>query len=459
MSLITDTLLAFFSAYPKQPIVVAYSGGVDSQVLLHALASLKKQDLLNNKLSACHVNHGLSQHADKWHQFAIEQCQSLDIPLVDTKLTLDKKPQQSLEAIAREARYHTLEKLCQAKALICTGHHQDDQVETFFLALKRGSGVKGLSSMADHMPLGEKEQVLVRPLLDCTRQDIVNYAQTHQLTWVDDESNADVSFDRNFIRHELIPLLQQRWPSIRQTVARSATHCQQAQQLLDECAKEDLATCLNTDNTLNVIALKKYSRVRFDYIVREFLSQHNALMPSTAQLAQLYQQVFSNNSSQAAVKVGQLWLRKYQQKLYLTPSYQVLDDWGVSIDLSFDSSKSLAVELPDGLGEIHFSLASSSVELGDGAQCFALPEGLHHIRVCFRHHNPRCHPDYRQHSRPLKKVLQELALPPWQRVRLPLLFCEQELVAALGQFVCRPFIAKNEQRNIIVRWLTNQQSG
>ena len=285
MNIIESSLIEFFKDTPDQTLVIAYSGGVDSQVLLVALATLKQQKKIINDVVVCHVNHGLSRHADEWQLFAQQQCERFSLPLVSHKLYLKKEAQQSLEAMARDARYKVLIKTCTEPAIIVTGHHLNDQAETFLLALKRGAGVKGLSAMPASAKLAQ--HTIARPLLTVSRADIVNYANQQQLSWVEDESNNDEHYDRNFIRHQVLPNLNTRWPSINNTIARSAEHCFEAQQLLDELAQEDLFNCQVSPGKLSVAMLNKLSEIRLKNLLRYFISSHDLLMPSRQQMQQI----------------------------------------------------------------------------------------------------------------------------------------------------------------------------
>lgn len=447
--MIVKTLHTILKHYPQAPLVIAYSGGVDSQVLLHAVATLKCENHIKQKVMAIHVNHGLSAQSSHWQNFAKQQCQQLNIHFETINVEVIDKPRTSLEAQARDKRYQALENLSPKNAVILTAHHQDDQVETFFLSLKRGSGLKGLSAMGAVSEFGNKSQLLLRPLLNISREDIVHYAQEHQLEWIEDESNSDTRFDRNFLRKDILPELKVRWPNINQTIYRSVQHCQEAQQIIDEVAEQDLTQCLQASDVLAIPALMQLSQARFNQAIRFFIQQHKCLMPSQQQLQQLYEQL-----SQAAedktpeVKLGNIWLRRFQDKLYITPEYQTLTEW--QCDIEFEKNHQM-IELPDDLGKLTFNVKhEGNPEL---VSSISLPKKVESIRVAFAHKNPKCLPDYRQHSRPLKKVLQELTIPPWQRKRLPLLFINNELAAVIGHFVCQPFMADKHQNKIIVHWL------
>lgn len=463
MSLIEQALLSAINKQPQKPIIIAYSGGVDSQVLLHALAKLKNNQSITAAITVCHVNHGLSENALHWESFAQEQCRNLDLPLVIKQVNVQALAQQSLEALARNARYKALLTIYQKSALIITGHHSDDQSETFLLALKRGAGLKGLSAMAGESMLGQSH--LLRPLLSISRQIIEQYALEHQLSWIEDESNIDTSFDRNFLRQDIMPLLTQRWPSIQSTINRSAQHCREGQLLLDELAEGDLSLCQVTRTSLTVSLLVELSVARFNNLIRYFLAQSGSLMPSTEQLIQVRKQLSADTDKTPEVKVADHYLRRFKGHLYLTSDLADISSWKTEflfckepseIDAGVDREDSAfitgyvnKVTLPDNLGEVFFNVnrvMNSSIEQNQACQTIVLPNAKQKVSVRFKHANPRCLPHYRQHSRPLKKVLQELGIPPWLRSRVPFIYFGETLVAVVGHFVCKEYLAKQGEQ-------------
>ncbi|MFJ2467627.1 tRNA lysidine(34) synthetase TilS [Pseudomonas sp. NPDC087615] len=215
---------------------VAFSGGLDSTVLLHLLANLAKDQSLP-ALSAIHIHHGLQSAADAWPAHCQSVCDALGVPLQVERVTV--QPGASLERAARDVRYAVFSALTQANDALLTGQHRDDQAETLLFRLLRGAGVRGLSGMPSQRELGQG--VLIRPLLDVTRAELEAYAQAHQLHWIEDPSNQDRQFSRNYLRHQVMPLLSSRWPQAQASMARSAAHLREAQGLLDELAQIDLA--------------------------------------------------------------------------------------------------------------------------------------------------------------------------------------------------------------------------
>jgi tRNA(Ile)-lysidine synthase len=450
-TIIESALLSAINNYPQTPLIIAYSGGVDSQVLLHALAELKHAKKISNRITVCHINHGLSANANTWQAFAEKECIKLKLTFVACEVNVKQKAQHSLEALARDARYQALYSLYDEQSLIITGHHRDDQTETFLLALKRGSGLKGLSAMASKINQGK--DIILRPLLNVSRAEIVHLANQQQLKWVEDESNSDTRFDRNFIRQTIMPLLSERWPSITQTINRSSRHCLEGQLLLNELAEQDLAESQLNDQSLSVSELSKLSVARFNNLVRFFLTQHHYLMPSTEQLAQVYQQLFASTDKNPAIKVGDNYLRRYKDALYLTADFKNVSDWQTNVyfDKKQDKASGNVIELPDALGKLTF-VNTQTAESANSCQQITLPAQGQKVTVHYCHNNPRCLPDYRHHSRSLKKVLQELNIPPWERNRIPFIYFDDVLVAVVGYFVCQEFIPNKNTPCFQVTW-------
>jgi len=464
-STLHHTLNSIFDNHGNIELIIAYSGGIDSQVLLHALIQLKQKQLITNTITVCHVNHGLSENAERWQDFAKNECAKYSVNLIVKCVNVQPKTQQSLEALARDARYDALKSLKEEKCLVLTGHHSDDQSETFLLALKRGAGLKGLSAMSAQSPLGR--HLLIRPLLNVSRREIEVYAKTHSLDWVEDESNVDTSFDRNFIRQQIMPLLRERWPSINNTINRSASHCLAGQELLDELAEQDLVVCKTGGNSLDVATLKSLSEARFNNLIRFFMAQHNCLMPSTEQVSQVRFQLQASNDKTPQIKVGEHYFRRFKGTLYLTPEYSDISDWQSSVELfhNADALKECSLILPDNLGKLLFSMrdfqtsaktdtsvttTNNNTILTDSFSRISLPKEGQQVSIRFNHDNPKCLPHFRQHSRSVKKVLQELVIAPWERKRIAFLYYDNELVAAIGHFVCKPFIACDNQQSFNV---------
>lgn len=271
---------------PSSDVVIAYSGGADSHVLLHLFAQLNQPGL-----RAVHVHHGLSTYADAWSVHCAHVCESLGVPYEELRVTIEPKSRHSLEATAREARYQALSGQLSHDSLLITGHHQNDQAETVLLQLMRGAGVKGLSGMPMIKRLGRGQ--CVRPLLNFTRNEIVEYAEQHGLSWIEDDSNQSLQFDRNFIRQTVMPALESRRQGVVGAIARTANHMAEANQLINELARSDYALLEAGEPTmLSRHLLKQLSVPRQRNVLRYWLSDiAGVALPSEAILQEVISQL------------------------------------------------------------------------------------------------------------------------------------------------------------------------
>ncbi|AXN03428.1 MULTISPECIES: tRNA lysidine(34) synthetase TilS [Vibrio] len=404
-------------------LVLGFSGGMDSRVMLELLAQYR--DETSCECCAVYVHHGLSQHADAWAKQCQRWAQHAAIPFFIERVQLDTASGESVESLARTARYQVLAKYINTDDLLLTGQHSDDQIETFLLALKRGSGPKGLSSMAQAMPFGAGK--IVRPLLAATRVQIESFAVTQNLDWIEDESNQDTRFDRNFIRHHITPVLTQRWPHIHQAVARSATLCAQQQVLLEELLQEAIQEAKMPDGSLSITALSHRSELARYQLLRMWLAQLGEPMPTQEHLAMIWQQVASARiDANPRLKLGQSEIRRFDQKLYCIQTYQDISDWQAMI------VPDQSLTLPDGLGNLTLSSHGASKRI-------ALPDDCHQLSVTFNPEGLAACPVGRVGSRKLKKLFQEHGVPSWLRRRTPILMHRNQVVAIANLFVDRDF--------------------
>ncbi len=424
-------------ANPK--LVLAFSGGLDSTVLLHLLVSINK--ILPFQLSAHHVHHGLSPNADSWANFCTQFCAKLNVPLTISKVKVEQNSGLGLEAAAREARYKAL--ATSAADLICPdfillAHHQDDQAETLLLQLARGAGVKGLAGMA---AISDK---LLRPLLDAPRSDLEAYAKQHQLTWIDDESNADLRFDRNFMRHKVLPVLAQAYPSIRQTLSRSTQHMADANELLDELALIDALQAgfvAETNTAIGLSTLKNLSAPRVNNCLRWWLAQNGLQMPSQQQLQQITQQLMHAKIDAAIeLKVSNiLTLRRYQNRAYL------VKELPPNVPINWLWQGEDIIHLPNKTQLIF------SKKMGEGISLRKIENAQ--LRVKFREGGERFKPELACPHRSLKVMLQNVDMPPWQREQLPLIFMDNTLVVIPNVAVDAGLQVSSDEMGLVVNWL------
>jgi tRNA(Ile)-lysidine synthase len=393
-------------------MTVALSGGIDSVVLLHLLHQLQKTQ--NFILKASHVHHGLSKNADKWVKFCEKLCRKLSIPLDVNYVKLPQKKSLGIEGEARQLRY---EKLLQSKSdLVVLAHHEDDQAETFLLQLIRGAGVKGLSSMAHF----DGTRRLWRPLLNTSKIDIESYAKKHKLKWIEDESNQNIDFDRNFIRSKIFPILKNRFYHIIKVISRSSSHLAEAQSLLDDLAEIDLKSYLKSDNykyKLNVKTLDKLSNARAKNALRFWLEMNDQLMPSRDLLDELLRQVLTAKKD-ATIKIElskEFEIRRYQDEIYIVPknhknlkNYEII--WAGESEIILPNGQKLTFKKVKGRG-IHLKFLDHQKKL----------------KIRNRQGGEFFKPDSKRPTKKIKQLLQESDLPPWERDLLPLFFVGDDL--------------------------------
>jgi len=412
--------------HPHRQLLVAFSGGLDSTVLLHQLVLLREQDP-SLTLRAVHVHHGLSAHADDWVAHCRQICQQWQVPLVVHRVTLARGG-LGVEAHARAARYQAFQDTLNAGEVLVTAQHQDDQCETLLLALKRGSGPTGLSAMAPSSAFAGSR--LLRPLLNETRESLRQWALAHQLSWIEDESNQDDTYDRNFLRLRVIPVLRERWPHFSEAVARSASLCAEQEQLLDEMLAAELASLVAEDGSLAIAPLATMSPPRRAALLRRWLAGQQAPMPAREVPERLWHEVaLAREDASPCLRLGAFEIRRYQSQLWwiksVTGQSETIVPWQTWLQ---------PLELPAGLG---------SVQLTAGGD-IRPPRADEAVSVRFKAAG-LLHIVGRNGGRKLKKIWQELGVPPWLRDTTPLLFYDETLIAAAGVFVTQEGVAEGEK--------------
>ncbi len=417
--------------------LVAYSGGIDSHVLLHSLLSVDRHP----PIVAVHVNHQLQAQANDWAQHCLQQAQALGVEMEIINVDIRSKPPQSLEQQAREARYQVFESRLGAGDVLMMGHHQDDQAETLLLRLLRGSGGHGAAAIPEHRSIAKGQ--LLRPLIHVSRAEIEAYAKLHILNWVEDPSNHQLHVDRNFLRHEVLPILSQRWPQYRQTLSRAAQHSREASALNTELAALDFAELdiSGRDNSLSISALKSLSLIRQKNVLRYWLQRQGFTMPSAAQLQALRDDVI--DARQDAVPLlawADVEVRRFARRLYAMAPLAPIDPSAV---YQWDLSQPLSIAAA---GCLH-AQASDELDLALDSRKLTQP-----LSVRFRGTGERCQPVGRVASQSLKKLLQEYAVPTWLRERIPLVFCGDDLVAVADLWVCEGWQSQAENQGIRLQW-------
>jgi len=416
--------------------VLALSGGLDSMVLLHALSALRER--LSAPVTAIHVDHQLQPDSAGWSRHCAQVCAGLEIPCEVVQIELVRQPRTSLEAAARESRYQVMGDRLPADGMLLTAHQQDDQAETLLLQLLRGAGLDGLAAMPRLRRW--RQGWLVRPLLDWPRESLAGYAKAHGLSWIEDPSNADPAFDRNYLRTLVMPLLRQRWQAVGANLARSARHCADAAHLLQEMGEEDLRACGAGLYRLDIAALQRLGRERRFHLLRCWIRRAGLPLPDAAMLERVVVELVPARADAAPLLH---WpgteLRRYREALQLMPE---LPEAPLGWQQQWDGSGEL--ELPAGLGRLRLQPA----DCGIARRHFA--SGA--VRVGFRSEGLGCTPAGRSGSRSFKRLAQDYAIPPWLRERVPLLLLGDRLVAVGDILHCAGFSAGAAEAAVVVQW-------
>lgn len=352
---------------------VGFSGGLDSHVLLHFL----KHEFPEIKLNAIHINHQLLSEAASWEKHCKSVCDELDIPLKIIRVKINKKSGDSLEALAREARYTAFKKILKKSDALFTAHHQDDQAETVLLQLFRGAGLRGVSAMPMASELGKG--FILRPFLNFTRESLLNYAKENKLNWIEDPSNQDTRFDRNYLRQEIFPLLKKRWPGITKTLTRFSQHCATQEKLLSEKAEYD------TD------AQQKN-------MIRHLILKHKLKLPSEKILSEIVKMRDAKSDKNPIVIWGDNQCRRFKEQLYFSkitaqaPRLTQKDRLWLK--------KHLPYALNDKNIEIKFRTGGEKIKL--------------------------------HKTKTLKNLFQEWQVPTWERDKIPLIYYKNKLIAVTG---------------------------
>jgi tRNA(Ile)-lysidine synthase len=430
-TLLDSDWLHRLEAFPT--LWVGLSGGLDSVVLLHQVAL---QPALAGKVRAVHIHHGLSPYADAWLRHCQSYCASLNVPLTVRHVVFES--QANIEANARHARYEAFKECMMDGDGLLLAHHADDQAETLLLQLFRGAGIDGLGAMPLVKSLGLG--TLLRPLLTHSRKTLEAYASRHQLAWVLDESNQDVGFSRNYLRHQIMPLLQEKWPGVVTNLNRTAQHCQQASQNLHALALMDCqdemkgiyrnshdfqgsagprpslqhTSRLGLGPTIEVTHLRTLDKARCTNVLRFWLKNNTVRLPTADTFNRLITDViFSSADALPCVEWDGMVVRRYQNTLYLLKK-----------DVERAVSDLQWLHFPEPLKWGHGFLHATCVNAG-----LHLPNGSR-VELRTRQGGELFH--WRGQTKSLKQLFQQWGVPPWQRAEVPLLYLNNKLAAVVG---------------------------
>jgi len=415
-------------------VVIAFSGGVDSHVLLHICRQLKSQFKAIH-FQAIHIDHGLQQNSKDWVAHCEKVSSQLKVDFLSVEVDAVNKG-DGPEQTARKARYKALLKHTSKQTLVFTAQHQDDQAETLLLQLLRGCGVQGLASMPalDNFGLG----FIARPFLQQPQQSIIDYARQNNLSWIDDPSNQDISLDRNYLRHEVIPLIKKRWPAFSSTTSRTARLCAETNDVLETVAEDYLSK-----QDEKILEIEKIQSLSDDFqriILRHWLRQNNIQNPSLKIILEIQKAVIAADIDKTPlVQWADTQIRRYNNKLYL-------------LGILKQPLEGLAANFIEGEYKLPHSLGSLKVtkNLGKGIKAVNWEQSKPEVR--FRRGGERIKLFGREGTKKLKSLLHENKVLPWVRDSLPLIFIDNELVAIADLWIAEAFLAADDEAGYCLNW-------
>lgn len=470
-----DTLLFDFDFLDQikefNTLLVGFSGGLDSTVLLHNLSKVIKKNFSVNTqfptsktLIALHINHQISANAEYWQMHCQKVCKQLDVPIIIKKVLIPLK--KNIEEQARTVRHSVfLNYLRQHssqdnKIALILGHHQNDQAETLLLQLFRGAGIMGMASMPSIKTLGNGR--LFRPFLDFARSKLEDYARANSLEWVEDESNADIHFSRNYIRHQILPLIQERWPGVLKSLSRTGKHCEEAQSNLEYLAKKDFPDFCWDSKQFPLEKLNlNLPQARIANILRLWFSCNGVRPPSVQLMNQVqYNVIQAAHDAQPKLYLGKhIWVKRYCRQLYL-----IVDEVANNKD-SFNQVN--LIEKKSKTKFLDWTSFPQPLNLGSeiGQLCpqAVTEKGIlfparSSIKVCFREGGEAFY--WRGQTKRLKKLFQEWQVPPWQRDKIPLIYINEQLACVVGYAISDHFYqsqseASNTEKKILKGYRIN----
>ena len=429
---------ALTSVKKYKNIIVGFSGGIDSTVLLYGVCLLARKGLLRSNIKAIHVNHGLNDSCEEWESFCRRICSAYNVDLQVKNLEgLQKGSDHYSEGFLRTERYREFESVLNPDSVLLLAHHQDDQIETLLLRLNRGSGMRGLSGIPKRRSLGEGS--IYRPLLNFDRNSISEFAKKEGLKWIEDSSNAETCIDRNFLRSEVLPKIESRWPNYRESWYKSLTLINEACLAEEKQAQQDIV-CLThrSSESIDLTELVKLSPKRQRGVLKYWCLANKNVELGWNKLHQIVSEFLpAAIKTSTHFKIGVYKLSSFQGALHIVPTEE-LELLGCTWDLKESDEialKNNGVLKAKEVGSGGFSLKPNSlldIKYRKGGEVLKTAEGR---------------------SKTLKKILQEAGVQPWERARIPLVYQQEELISVVGICVCQKAQASHGQKGYSITWL------
>lgn len=402
--------------FKYKKILIAYSGGVDSTVLLYNLFKLRdKYPLL---LRAIHINHNLYYKSNFWIEKCFLQCKKWNISFIYKNINIKNK--KNIEQSARKKRYQIFKNIIYKNEILVTAHHLDDQCENFFLFLKRGSGPKGLSGISRIKIFDNL--ILFRPLLNISKKQIINYAIQKKLKWTEDPSNKNIKYDRNFLRNIILPKIINRWPFFKNSVIRSIKNYKEQEKLLTELINPILTKLIQKDNSLFIKPLYNFNVIKRNFILRKWIEYNKYYyMPSRKILIMIWNEIVCcKNDNNSKIKIDKYIIRKYKNYLYCIKYFPNLQN-----NILLWNNIKVPLILPNKLGKL--VILNINLNYKKESIYIRKPKNNEIIYIKFNISEKY----YFKNKKNINYLWNKLSIPTWKREQIPLLFYNNKLIAEL----------------------------
>lgn len=413
---------------------IAFSGGMDSTVLLHVMKNIIDE---KSQIRAIHINHNIVDNSKVWTKTCKSICKNfgIDIEIISLEVTHNG---YGLEAAARDERYEKLKEKLYENEYLLTAHHEEDQMETVFLRMARGTGLDGLQGINEKYSFGEG--IIFRPMLEVSKTSVMDYAKEHQLKWVEDSSNQDTHFDRNFLRKKIIPQFRERWPSIASSVSRLSQLSAQNIKILNQIAEEDIGPIANM-NELPLAKLLDKSFERANNMLRYIILANGMSIPSMKTLQDGLKEMLDPETDKSVIAWKDYCIRKYKNHLYFL-SNSDLEPNKVDVRIPWEIGKT--VNLGENIGTIEATFIH-----GDG---LSIEKCKNKLTISYRQGGELIKPIGHRINKSLKNLFQENQILPWMRDKIPLIYYQDELVSVADLWFNQNYVASQNEAGFVVNW-------
>ena len=434
-----DSFLGQFSSIDTEKVCLALSGGLDSMVLLHLM-----HVHLNGKykIRAIHVNHNLNENSNDWSTFCKKQCSQLGIDLTIESIHPENNG-SGLEASARDERYQVIKENLTQNELLLTAHHKDDQLETILFRIFRGTGINGLRGIVHYKD--DKSHIILRPLLHYSRADLEGYAAANKIKWIEDDSNEDTSFDRNYIRNLLVPKIKERWSRAEESAHRLSIIAAENYELLNELALEDLSQESDLDS-VGIDCFDSHSIPRIKNMIRFLIEKNDMDMPSMHILNSGLIDLIKDDEKTSEIKWGNFVIRRFNKRLYFLNKTVAMplippDKITWSIHQSID---------------LHYPIGSLETDFSNGSG-ISLDKCSENLQIKFRKGGEKISLGTKKTPKTLKDFFNEKKILPWTRDKIPLIYDDQHLICIGDFWINDDFIANKKERSFVIQWNTKMR--